>query len=122
MPTVDPNTTILLASFVAFFSPMIVEAFRRDAWKPAQTVLLGAVVSTAIYVLLHLLLGTLSYPVTIEFLTGLFSTFGWQQTGYALFFKDRSRVIEVPGPATTTVVSSAPTVVTDGSVQHTTGT
>lgn len=114
MPTVDPNTTILLASFVAFFSPIIVEAFKRDTWKPAQTVLLGAAVSTVIYVLLHLLLGTLVYPVTVEFLAGLFPTFGWQQTGYALFFKDRSRVVEVPTPTTTNIVTSSPVVVDGG--------
>lgn len=118
MPTVDPeNVTLLLASFVAFASPIVVEAFKRDTWKPAQTVLLGAVISILIYVGLHALRGTLTYPVTDEFLVGLFSTFGWQQTGYALLFKDRNRVVEVPTPTTTNIVTSSPVVVGDGDIK-----
>lgn len=116
MPTVDPDVTSLLASFVAFASPIVVDALKRDTWKPSTSVLIGAIVSLVIYVGLHLLLGTLTYPVTLDFLQGAFAAIGWQYAGYALLFRDRSRVIEVPGPATTTVVSSAPTVVTDGSV------
>ena len=92
----DPTTTTLIAQLVGFFSPLIVEAFKRDTWKPAQTLLLGVGASVFIYVGMHFLLGTLTFPVTIEFISGLVSVFGLQQAGYAIYFKERNRVVEVP--------------------------
>lgn len=92
----DPTTTTAIAQLVGFFSPLIVEAFKRDTWKPAQTLLLGVGASVLIYVGMHFLLGTLTFPVTIEFIGGLVSVFGLQQAGYAIYFKERNRVVEVP--------------------------
>ena len=107
----DPTITTLIAQLVGFFSPIIVDALKRDTWKPSQTLLLGAAVSIVIYVGLHGLLGTLTFPVTAEFLTGLVSVFGLQQAGYAVYFKDRN-----PAPVhttETTIMPSASMVVTN---------
>jgi hypothetical protein len=98
--TPDPTTTTLIAQFVGFFSPIIVEAFKSDNWKPAQTLLVGVLTSIVIYVGMHFLFGTLTFPITAEFLTGLLGVFGLQQAGYAVYFKERNRTVEVPVPAT----------------------
>lgn len=114
----DPTTTTLIAQLVGFFSPIVVEAFKRETWKPAQTLLLGVVTSILIYVGLHALLGTLTFPVTVEFIGGLVSVFGLQQAGYAIYFKERNRTIEVPVVQTViapdaTIVAPAPIGTTD---------
>lgn len=92
----DNDTITLITYLVGFFSPIIVEALRRETWRPEQVVLLGAVVSTVIYVAIHGLLGALTFPVTVDFIAGLVAVFGLQQAGYQVYFKDRSRVVEVP--------------------------
>lgn len=108
MPDPDPTTTTLIAQFVGFFSPIIVEALKRDTWKPAQTLLLGVVTAIVIHVGMHFLFGTLTFPITPDFLTGFLAVFGLQQAGYAVYFKERNRTIEVPvataAPDSTTVI------------------
>jgi uncharacterized membrane protein len=111
----EPETITVVAYLVSFFSPIIVAALKRDHWKQEQVVLLGAVVSTVIYVLIHGLLGALTWPLELSFFIGLITAFGLQQAGYQVYFKDRSRVVEVPGPATaasTTVIVGDETNVT----------
>jgi hypothetical protein len=103
----DTDTTTTVAYLVSFFSPIIVSALKRDHWKQEQTVLLGAVVSTVIYVLIHFLLGALTWPVEVSFFVGLIAAFGLQQAGYQVYFKDRSRIVEVPVAGTAT----GPTVI-----------
>jgi predicted exporter len=102
----EPDTITVIAYLVSFLSPIVVEALKRDTWKPEQTVLLGLVISTLIYVAIHGLLGALTWPVTLEFFIGLISAFGLQQSGYQLYYKDRSRVVEVP-----VATAAAPTVI-----------
>jgi hypothetical protein len=106
----DPTTTTAIALLIGFFSPLIVDALKRDTWKASQTLLLGAVISIVIYVGLHAILGTLTFPVTPEFVIELVSVFGLQQAGYAAYFKDRN-----PAPAQTTQT----TIVPGGSVTQT---
>jgi hypothetical protein len=119
MPDTDTTTTV--AYLVSFFSPIIVSALKREHWKQEQTVLLGAAVSTVIYVLIHFLLGALTWPVEVSFFVGLIAAFGLQQAGYQVYFKDRSRVVEVPvaGTAadTTTVIVGDSTQVQPGATQ-----
>jgi ABC-type anion transport system duplicated permease subunit len=105
MPSTDTITVV--AYLVSFFSPIIVAALKRDTWKPEQVVLLGAVVSTIIYVLIHGLLGALTWPLELSFFIGLITAFGLQQAGYQVYFKDRSRVVEVP----IATAATAPTVI-----------
>jgi hypothetical protein len=112
----DPTTTTAIALLIGFFSPLIVDALKRDTWKPSQTLLLGAVISIVIYVGLHAALGTLTFPVTPEFVIELVSVFGLQQAGYAAYFKDRNRVVEVP---TATNVITDKVVVTDSATIET---
>jgi hypothetical protein len=119
MPSTDTITVV--AYLVSFFSPIIVAALKRDTWKPEQVVLLGAVVSTIIYVLIHGLLGALTWPLELSFFIGLITAFGLQQAGYQVYFKDRSRVVEVPvagtAPDTTTVIVGDSTNVQPGATQ-----
>jgi hypothetical protein len=117
----DTDTITVVAYLVSFFSPIIVAALKRDHWKQEQTVLLGAVVSTIIYVLIHGLLGALTWPLELSFFIGLITAFGLQQAGYQVYFKDRSRVVEVPVAGTaaesTTVIVGDSTKVSPGASQ-----
>lgn len=93
-PTPEAIAT-LIAAIVGLFSPIAIEAFKKEDWKPQTTIFWGLMVSIIIYSVLHFLVGTLTYPVTYEFLAGLFAVFGSQQVGYQTLFKNRNRVIEV---------------------------
>jgi hypothetical protein len=56
--------------------------------------------------LIHGLLGALTWPLELSFFIGLITAFGLQQAGYQVYFKDRSRVVEVP-----VATAAAPTVI-----------
>ncbi len=112
----NPDVATAIAYLIGFLSPLVVDAVKQDTWKTSQVLLLGAIVSFVIYVTLHALLGTLTFPVPPSFIIELVAVFGLQQAGYAGVFKQRNRVVEVPvAPPTviserTTIVDSAPTV------------
>lgn len=111
LPPIDPNLVNVIALLVGMFSPIFVDAFKRDKWKPSQTLLFGFAISTILFCLLRLITGTFYVPITYEFLSGLVSTFSGQQLGYSFLFKDRN-----PEPTTTTettIVPSGTVVVTE---------
>jgi hypothetical protein len=113
----DQETANAIALLIGIFSPVIVEALKRDHWKPAQVQLLGLTVATVIYVGLHALLGTLTFPLTPAFLINLVAVFGLQQASYSAYFKDRNRVELVP----THDATSDKTTVIVGDVNKATG-
>lgn len=110
MEPIDPALVNVISLFIGMFSPVAVDAFKRDTWKPSQTLLCGFGVSIALFCFLRWVTGTFYVPITYEFLSGLVGTFGGQQTGYNFLFKNRN-----PEPTTaieTNVIPASGVVVT----------
>lgn len=87
---IAPEQATAIATLIGIFTPAIVDFFKRDTWRPTTTVLLGLLVSTVLYVLAHLAMGTLAYPITLEFITGLLAVFGVQQLTFKLVYENRA--------------------------------
>jgi hypothetical protein len=104
-----PDQTTVIASLIAIFTPAIVDVLKRDTWKPQATVLLGLLISTGFYVLIHVLMATLPWPLTLDFFVGLMAAFGMQQLTYKLVYENRQEVAPTPpvmaeGAKTTVIV------------------
>lgn len=119
-PTPEAVAT-LIAAIVGLFTPIAVEALKRDTWKPELTLFVGLLISIGVYSGLHALMGTLVLPVTYHFLAGLFSVFGTQQVGYQTLFKKRGdgeQQIIVPEPDSEAIAASVFKHMEAAALQH----
>jgi len=77
------STALQLLAYAA--STFLVAALRRRRWDQDLTAILSAAIIFLLYLAASALDGTLAWPLTGQFWTGLLAAYGTQQLGYNVF-------------------------------------